>query len=176
MEFEFMILDWLQSLRTPFLDTFMPLVSSLGNAGIFWIILTLALLLFQKTRKIGVCVALALIFDLLLCNLLIKPLVARPRPFVVNSAIELIIPAPAEYSFPSGHTAVSFAAVTALFLSKQKWLWVPGLVLAVLIAFSRMYLYVHYPTDILGGIFVGIAAGSLGVFCARRLSAIAKKS
>lgn len=169
MDFEFMILDWIQTLRTPFGDVFMPFVSSLGNTGIVWIVLALILLIFPKTRRAGVFVALALIFDLLLCNILIKPLVARPRPFVVDPTIELLIPAPAEYSFPSGHTAVSFAAVTALFLDGKKWLWIPALVLAVLIAFSRMYLYVHYPTDILGGILVGALAGYLGALLGKRL-------
>ncbi len=169
MDFEFMILDWIQTLRTPFGDAFMPFVSSLANIGIVWILLALLLMIFPKTRRAGIFVALALLFNLLLCNILLKPLVARPRPFVVDPTIELLIPAPADYSFPSGHTAVSFAAVTALFLDGKKWLWVPVLVLAVLISFSRMYLYVHFPTDVLGGVLLGALAGCLGALLGKRL-------
>lgn len=164
MEWEFIILDWIQSLRTPLGDMIMPFISRLGNTGIIWIILTLLLLIFPKTRRAGVFMAAALLFDLLLCDTLLKPLIARARPFSVRKDIELLISAPRDYSFPSGHTAVSFASVTALFLTGKKQLWIPALVLAVLIAFSRLYLYVHYPTDILGGILVGLVAGCLGAF------------
>lgn len=92
----------------------------------------------------------------------LKPLIARIRPFDVNSAIQLIVAKPHDYSFPSGHTAASFTAVMALYLAGEKKLWKIALVLAVLIAFSRLYLYVHYPTDVLGGIITGAIAGYIG--------------
>src|SRR5699024_9151019 len=94
--------------------------------------------------------------DALLCNVVLKPMIARIRPFDVNTAVQLLVSAPRDYSFPSGHTAASFAAVSALYFAGEKKLWKIFLVFAVVIAFSRMYLYVHYPTDILGGIFLGI--------------------
>ena len=104
----------------------------------------------------------ALLADLLLCNVLIKNLVARTRPFDVNTTVKLLVEKPRDYSFPSGHTAASFASVTALYLAKEKKLWKIALVLAVLIALSRLYLYVHYPTDIIGGVIFGSLSGYLG--------------
>ena len=98
--------------------------------------------------------------DVIICNLILKNAVARIRPFDVNPAVELLIAKPGDYSFPSGHTAASFAAVTALYLAKEKY-WYLALILSIAIAFSRLYLYVHYPTDILGGLVVGIGSGIL---------------
>ena len=91
-----------------------------------------------------------------------KPLFARMRPFDVNNAVRLLIPGPGDFSFPSGHTAASFASVAALYFAGERKLWKPALLLAVMIAFSRLYLYVHYPTDILGGVAVGVIAGYTG--------------
>lgn len=162
MPVEIDILNQLQGIRTDILDMLMPKISSLGNAGMIWIILATALLIIPKTRRLGVIVAIALICDLLLCNILIKPLVARTRPFDINTSVQLLIPKPKDYSFPSGHTAASFTASFALLFAGNRRIAVPALVLAVLIAFSRMYLYVHFPTDILGGIVVGVFCGWLG--------------
>lgn len=105
----------------------------------------------------------ALILDVILCNGILKNLVARVRPCDVNTTVQLLIPRPEDYSFPSGHTAASFATTAALFFAgKKKKLWIPALGLSVLIAFSRLYLYVHYPTDVLGGLLVGILCGWIG--------------
>ena len=104
----------------------------------------------------------SLIVDLILCNGILKNLVARTRPCDVNKSIQLLIKRPWNYSFPSGHTAASFASVTALYLAGEKKLWKPALALGCVIAFSRMYLYVHYPTDILGGALIGIFSGFVG--------------
>lgn len=169
MGIEFQILDFIQGFRTPFGDTVMPLISSLGNAGCLWIGLTVILLLLPEKRKSGGILLAALLFDLLLCNILIKPLVARVRPCDVNTAVELLIAHPVDMSFPSGHTAASFASVAALYLAGERKLWKISLVLTVLIAFSRLYLYVHYPTDVLGGAVIGILSGYLGFRCAEAL-------
>ena len=80
----------------------------------------------------------------------------------VNTAVQLLVAKPRDYSFPSGHTAASFASVTALYLAGEKKMWKAALVLAVLIALSRLYLYVHYPTDIIGGVVFGSLSGYLG--------------
>lgn len=152
----------IQNLRTPLGDIIVPMITRLGDAGIIWIILTLILLLIPKTRKTGIIMTAALLVDLVLCNMLLKNLVARTRPFDVNTAVQLLVAKPRDYSFPSGHTAASFASVTALYLAGEKKMWKAALVLAVLIALSRLYLYVHYPTDIIGGVIFGSLSGYLG--------------
>ena len=165
---DFQILDWIQAhLRCAVLDSVMPLITKLGSAGILWILLTAVLLLIPRTRKTGFALAVSLVLDVVLCNGILKPLVARTRPYEINTAVQLIVAKPTDFSFPSGHAAASFAAVSALYFSKDK-LWIPGLVIALLIAFSRLYLYVHYPSDVLAGILLGILLGFLGV----RLAAV----
>jgi len=160
--FDFSVLNFIyDNFRCGILDTLMPAVSKLGNAGLIWIVLAAALLIGRRNRMAGVAVLCALVLDLIVCNVVLKPLVARIRPCDVNTAVQLLIARPADYSFPSGHTAAAFAATSALYFSRRR-LWIPALVLAVLIAFSRLYLYVHYPTDILAGIVVGIFMGYLG--------------
>lgn len=162
MSIELKILDWFQTLHTPVLDKIMTSITKLGDAGIFWIILTLLFLIIPKMRKTGIIMAAALIMDLLICNVAVKNLVARTRPYDVNTGIQLLVAKLHDYSFPSGHTAASFASVTALYFAGEKKLWKPALVLACLIAVSRLYLYVHYPTDVLGGMVFGILAGYVG--------------
>lgn len=163
MNFELSILDGIQAvLGGKLLDTLMPPITALGNGGAIWILCAAIMLALPKTRKIGAAMAIGLVLEVLCCNVILKPLVARVRPCDVNPAVQLLVARPTDFSFPSGHTGASFAAVSALYFSKQK-LWIPALILALLIAFSRMYLYVHYPTDILAGILIGCAAGFMGV-------------
>lgn len=169
MRTELNFLDLLQRLHSPVLDEVMCFITKLGNAGGVWIAFCAVLLFFPKTRQCGFAVALALILDAILCNVLLKPAFCRVRPCDVNNTVALLIPRPADYSFPSGHTAASFAVVAALFFSGEQKLCLSSLVLAVLIAFSRMYLYVHYPTDILGGVLVGWLTGAAGSWLARWL-------
>lgn len=162
------ILDWMQlHVRCEFLDRVMPVLTALGNAGIFWILLTVVLLCTKRYRRLGILCACSLVLDLLVCNLTIKPLVDRVRPFAVNTAVELLTAPPLDASFPSGHTAASFAAVFALKASGSR-LWKPALVLAAAIAFSRLYLYVHWPSDVLFGAVLGAALGYAGAWLAGR--------
>ena len=166
LDVEFSILDFIQNqFRTSFGDFVMPLISKLGNGGIIWLVLSGLLCVFPKYRKAGVTMMTALALDVLLCNVMLKPLVGRMRPFTVNTGVELLINAPKDFSFPSGHTAASFAAAFALLFVKNK-LWIPSMILASLIAFSRLYLYVHYPTDVLAGILLGlIVSVAANVIC-----------
>ena len=155
-------------LRNEFLDVIMPFISALGNAGIFWILLTLVLLIIPKTRKTGLASAIALLIMLVTGNMIMKPLVARLRPFTINTAIELLIPPPLDFSFPSGHTFASFASATAIMKNNRRF-GIPALILAACIAFSRLYLYVHYPTDVFFGLIFGVLAGLAGCWLANRL-------
>lgn len=160
LDVEFSILDFIQNhLRTVFGDFMMPLISKLGNGGIIWLGLSGLLCVIPKYRKFGVTILTALVLDALLCNVMLKPLVGRMRPFTVNVGVELLINAPTDFSFPSGHTAASFSVAFALLFSKNK-LWIPSMILASLIAFSRLYLYVHYPSDVLAGSVVTYDAHS----------------
>ena len=168
--FEASIVLWIQeNLRVSFLNPIVTAITSLGNAGIFWIILTLVLLVFKKTRRIGLCCAFALIIDVLAVNVVLKPLVARARPYAV---LEIIVPLghlSRDFSFPSGHSAASFACAWALYKTAPRKYGVCALVLATLIALSRLYVGVHYPTDVIGGILIGIAVGELGFRTGSRL-------
>lgn len=161
VHFDLPILDWIaENMYCAFLDFVMPLITVLGNAGIFWILVAVFLLCIPKYRKVGLSVGAALIMGLLICNITLKPLVARIRPYdyqleYFGKTIELLIAAPHDFSFPSGHTLASFEAATALCIHSKK-LGIPAMILACLIAFSRLYLYVHYPTDVLFSVFLGL--------------------
>ena len=175
MVWEFNVLDKIQQLfANDFWDVVMPRISFLGNAGLIWILLSIFLLLFRHTRRAGLASGIALLFMLVTGNLIIKPLVARLRPFTVNTAIQLLIPPPTDFSFPSGHTYASFASSTAILRDNRRF-GIPALILAALIAFSRLYLYVHYPTDILGGILVGLLCGYIGSVAGKYLYKTAEK-
>ncbi|WP_455525532.1 phosphatase PAP2 family protein [Peptostreptococcus stomatis] len=162
MNFDMAILDLIQSnIRTGFMDAIMPFITQLGDAGLIWIILSIGLIIPKKTRKIGFVMIIALILNGIICNIILKPMLARIRPFDVNTAIKLLINKPRDFSFPSGHTSASFTAASVLFFRKSK-LFVPSLVLAFLISFSRLYLYVHYPSDVLAGLVLGILCAYMG--------------
>ena len=157
--FEVGLLDSIQNIfRSDILDKIFPIITVLGDAGIFWIILGIVLICFKKTRKMGIAVIISLVFSVVICSGILKPLVNRARPFVVNPDAPLIAKRPKDASFPSGHTSASFAAAFALMYQKAKY-WIPAMVLAGLIAFSRLYLYFHFPTDVLAGIVLGLVCG-----------------
>lgn len=172
---EFAVLNGIQQIRSDFLDRVMVFVSWTGNHGTVWIVLALFLLLLKKQRSYGLASACALILDLISCNLILKPLIGRGRPFVVNPSVELLVAPPLDASFPSGHTAASFAVVFALKASGSP-LWKPALVWASLMAFSRLYLYVHWPTDVLGGILLGAAVGWIGAKLVRSAGVYLKRN
>lgn len=159
---ELALLDWIQlHLRCGFLDWLMPFVSGLSDHGEIWILLAAALVLIRRQRRYGLCAACALALDFAACNLTLKPLIGRIRPFAFRPELSLLVSPPGDASFPSGHTAAAFAVVFAL-KSAGSPLWRPALILAAVTAFSRLYLYVHWPTDILGGILLGAAVGWAG--------------
>lgn len=171
--FDLPILDWIAAnLKCGFLDFLMPLITLLGDAGIFWIACSVVMILIPKTRKTGWAMGISLLIGLLVCNVTLKPLVGRIRPYdyqwqFFQKEIHLLVEGLHDYSFPSGHTIASFEAATALLIGNKK-LGIPAMVLAVLIAFSRLYLYVHYPTDVLASIVLGIGIAFLGTFLVKK--------
>lgn len=175
MALEIQILDYIQTLHSPILDRIMIGASTLGNMGIIWLALTLVLLIIPKTRPVGKVLVLALIIEIVVVNLMLKPMVHRIRPYDMNPMVRLLVAPPRDYSFPSGHTSMSFTVVSVLFLMKKKELGIAALILACLIAFSRMYLYVHYPTDVLGGLIIGLLSGYAGYQLYRYLEKKLKK-
>ena len=172
--FDLPILDWIaEHLHCGFLDKVMPLITLLGDAGIFWIAIAVVLLFFPKTRKMGLSAGAALLLGVVICNIIMKPAFARIRPYDYQlehfgKTIGLLVSTPHDFSFPSGHTIASFAAAGVIALNNKKW-GIPALILASLIAFSRLYLYVHYPTDVLVSVSLGLALAFVGNQLAHRV-------
>ncbi len=163
LSFDMSLLNFIyDNIRCAFLDFLMPIVTLFGESGIFFICIALILMAFKKTRKTGFCLAISLIIGLLVCNVTLKPLVARPRPYTVRTDVIMLVEALNDYSFPSGHTVAAFEAAT-VFLMRKRIVGIVFSVLAILIAFSRLYLYVHYPTDVICGMIIGILSGVLSV-------------
>lgn len=157
---EMQILYWLQTIHNEVLDKLMVMITTLGDKGVIWIVLACILLVFPKTRKCGFTMAIALIIMVLTGNVVLKHLIARGRPCWIDTNVPMLIEVPKDFSFPSGHTFSSFAAATTIFLFHKKFGIAP-LVMASIIAFSRLYLFVHYPTDILGGIIFGVSTACI---------------
>lgn len=167
--FELGILDFIQQYwGSAFLDFLMPIITALGDGGIFWIALAVILLFFKKTRKTGFTIGAALLIGFIVGNLFLKNVVGRIRPYDLNPNITLLVDKLHDYSFPSGHTLASFEAATAIYLRNKKF-GIAALILAFLIAFSRLYLYVHYPTDVLASIILGTAIAFLSYFIINKL-------
>ncbi|HAG12818.1 MAG TPA: phosphatase PAP2 family protein [Ruminococcus sp.] len=200
MDWEFQFLNWIQDhLRSGVMDHIMAFITKFGDGGIFWIAITLLMFIPKRTRKYAHVSAFALIFCVVGGNLLLKNIIARPRPFWLENGnplariaftgdaaqrisvhdgttvipegrtlLQLLVKAPKDFAFPSGHTQASFAAAASICMWKRKW-GIPALILAALVAFSRMYLYVHYPTDVLGGMFYGVAYALIALAICNKL-------
>lgn len=162
------ILFWIQNnLHNKFLDYFMSIITTLGDMGIIWILIAFALLFSKKYRTIGILTLSALLLNLILGEGILKNLIQRPRPFVTLEGLDIIITKPSSYSFPSGHTSSAFAAALMLGYYFKKYRWYLY-IFAGLTAFSRIYLLVHYPSDILGGIMLGAISCFTVRFCYER--------
>ena len=181
------VLEFFQRLHTPVLDKLMILFTNLGEYGFIWIFIGIILFMNpgiygrkQKTEKqcshtflsgsrmTGIMVLSALLIGLIVGNGILKNVIARPRPCWRITDIPMLIQIPNDYSFPSGHTLAAFEAVSVLLLRKEK-IAVPALVLGILIACSRMYLFVHYPTDILAGLILGLIIGCSTVWVYQKM-------
>lgn len=163
MELE--ILHTIQSIRNNTLDKVMVLISTLGDNGFVWILICIVLLRIYKFRACGIAAVISLIGATIMGNAFLKNIISRNRPCWIDDSIALLINNPKDYSFPSGHTYASFAVSVAIFMYYKK-LGSVLIVLATLIGFSRLYLFVHYPSDVLAGMILGIITGILSAkFC-----------
>lgn len=162
--YELSILDFIQNMRSPILDKFMVAISSLGNAAILWICLIIVFLSTEEYKKMAQIMIIAFIGNLIIINLGLKNIINRTRPYEYVKGLELLIPKVGNASFPSGHSsyAASFATII-LYMGKSKLLKRFTLILAILISFSRLYLHVHFPSDVLAGIILGVAIGILSM-------------
>ena len=156
------------ALSGPVLDFLMPKITLLGNGGAIWILAALILLCTKKYRRQGVLLLVGLIAGVLVGNACLKNLIARPRPCWLDSSVQLLIVNPADYSFPSGHTLSSVIGATGLTKTNRRFGYA-AIPLAALIAFSRLYLYVHFPSDVLAAAVLGVALGELVWRCGGKL-------
>lgn len=161
---------WLQNLRTPILNVLFSFYTQLGNAGLVWIVLSAAMLLHPRTRKAGFWALIAMLFGLLFTNVLLKHLVGRTRPWLVVEGLTALVDEHDPNSFPSGHTCAAFACcLTWARFAARRWVKVLCLVLAVLMGLSRLYVGVHFPSDVIAGCVVGC-------FCAFLAWAVQRKA
>lgn len=170
MPIEFVFLDYLQTLHTPLLDELMLFITTMAGRGELALVLGAALLCFKRSRKVGLAIIAAMVIGYLLGSVILKPSIARVRPCNVNLAVEMLVERPHSFSFPSGHTTLAFSAIMALYFAQcRKVFWAAACVGAV-VAFSRMYLYVHFPTDILAGLAVGTLSAYIAWEIVRRFA------
>lgn len=173
-QIDFSILNGIQNLlQCSFCDFFFKLITKFGDGGIFWIITSAALIIPKKTRRLGITLLCTLAICFITYHFGLKKMIGRLRPYQQNPSFHILIGEPSGSSFPSGHCASSFCIATIYFLFRKtsdfaKRCWIPVLVLSILIAFSRLYLYVHFPSDVIAGTAVGIAFGTAGYFISTR--------
>ena len=185
--FDLGVFQWIQSIQNGFLDALMVGITTLGNAGAIFIVLGLVLLFTKKYRKAGLAVIVALLVMLLCSDLFLKEFFARVRPFnLFESNPEKyaewgakyvfpdIVYKPSSYSFPSGHTASAFAAAVALLWHNRK-LGIPTVIFAAIMGFSRIYVQVHYCTDVIGGIVAGTICALIAVLIVKFLFPVVDK-
>lgn len=156
-DWELKFLHFLQSIHNPVLDSIMLFFTNSGN---IIMILILISIVYPKTRRIGIQMYLALFISILIVNCGMKPFIARCRPCWLEPGVKMLIELPQSHSFPSGHSSIFFAMATAVFLSNKRF-GIPTLAVASIVAFSRLYLFAHWPTDVMGGIFTGVLSGVL---------------
>ncbi|MCH5298013.1 MAG: phosphatase PAP2 family protein [Ruminococcus sp.] len=158
------ILDFIQqNIKCVFLDVIMVFFSYIGEIGAIWLVSAIAFMFSRKTRLMGIMVICAVTLGFLLGEIGIKNIICRPRPFVTNPDVILNIFPPLGYSCPSGHSCSSLAAATVIF-AKNKRYGIPALCVALLIVFSRLYNYVHYPSDVLFGMMLGVVSAFIIIF------------
>lgn len=171
-ELDWNILYFIQTeLRSGAMDAVMKLISLAGNAGIIFFLTAGVLLIFRSYRRCGANILLAMAAGAVLANLIMKPLIARDRPCWLDESIQLLVAQPHDHSFPSGHTLHAFLVATVIFLYDKR-IGIPALIIAAVMGFSRIYLFVHFPSDVICGALIGAA---VAVGCYFLLKALTKK-
>ena len=152
-----------ENIRCSFLTPIMKIASFICDHGEVWILCALILLSIKKTRKCGIALAIALLMSFIINNLILKNVIQRPRPYEVVTGLIPLIDKLSDYSFPSGHTGASFAAAYVIIKSRLPRFGIAAIILAVIIAFSRLYLGVHYPSDVAAGMIIGVSIAFITV-------------
>lgn len=156
-----------EKMRADWLTPPVRFFTMLNNSGLLVIGTVLLFLIFRKYREVGMVMGISLALEFILNNLILKPLIARPRPYEVSEAVVLLVERASDYSFPSGHTGSAFAISIVLWLLLSKKAGLMGIVaifLSILMGLSRLYVGIHYPSDVIGGVFLGIATAFLAVW------------
>lgn len=163
-------LVWIaEHLRCALLDPFMKLYTQLGNTGMLFIVLGLVMLCFQRTRRAGASALCAMLIGLIVVNFTIKPLAARERPWVVMEGFVNLVPEDDPNSFPSGHTNAAFAFALAVCMSApERWMKIVAVCAAAVMGLSRLYVGVHFPSDVLAGAVIGSLCGLLGAWVVKK--------
>lgn len=181
LNFDWAVFEWVENyLWNPVLDVIMTFLTYLGEGGVFWIAAGLCLTFTKKFRLAGIAVLTALVVHMAVNDMLLKNLFCRPRPFNLEAwkgvfVYPDLVSRPSSFSFPSGHSSSAFACATAITMTKKKSLYILAFVLAALIAFSRIYVHVHYCTDVMAGIVAGIIYGILAILIVRALAPVVTK-
>ena len=175
LRFDLAVFEAVSKIWNPVLDVIMKTITYMGEAGIIWILLAIVLFLTKKYRKAGVAIAVALIVMEILNNVVLKNAIARPRPCWEDNELlaslgwwfesyefPYVVGKPHSYSFPSGHTSSAFAASVAFLWYDRKY-GIPTFIFAAIMGFTRLYVHVHYCTDIIGGVIVGVIYALIGV-------------
>lgn len=152
-----------EHLRFDFLTPILKFLTMLGDHGMLWIGVALLLVFIKRTRPIGATAGASLAINALLVNVFLKNIVARTRPYEVIDGLTRLVGEQSDFSFPSGHTSSAFSVAVVMFMLMPKKYGVPALIVATLIAYSRLYVGVHYPSDVIGGLIIGILAAAICV-------------
>ena len=176
INFEGSILLFLQNyVRNPVLNALLIPFTLSNNAGISCILIVAVFIYFKSLRKAGILMGISLLLEFLLNNLIIKNLFARIRPYEVIDGLILLVGKAPDYSFPSGHTGSAFALAVVIFMVMDRKYGIIALILASLMGFSRLYVGIHYPSDVLGGVILGIVTSVIAVKCFPDSSRLMKK-